>query len=323
VKVLLDDEAHLDDLHAAFRVEVDGQRLDVVVAAQLAVAVREVRRLAAEGRIRVAGRAVLGDFPRLARGAPVVVLGERARPALLGERIPLPILHEDDRALIVDKPAGLAMTPGDGHPAGTLANALRGLGRPLSSVEGPLRPGIVHRLDWGTSGALLVCKDDAIHGEIAREFLAHRAERRYLALVHGHPARDDFTVDAPLARRRAGRKSQAVREDGRPARTRFVVRERLPAGVAVIEAAPETGRTHQIRVHLAHAGHPLLGDTLYAGGDASRRRLWAALGLRRPALHAEWLSVLGRSARAPLPADLARALEVLAQGARHAFSIGP
>ena len=113
---------------------------------------------------------------------------------------------------------GLVMTPGDGHRAGTLANALRGLGRPLSAVEGPLRPGIVHRLDRFTSGALIVCKDDAIHGEIAREFLTHRAERRYLALVHGHPGApgdDHFVVDAPLGRRRADRKAQAVLVDGR------------------------------------------------------------------------------------------------------------
>lgn len=310
LEVLLDDEANLDDLLASFRVEVDGdgERLDLIVSRKLGISVREVGRLSLAGRLRVGGRAVVTGFPRQRLGAQVVVLGPRAKPELLPERIPLSILYEDADVLIVDKPAGLVMTPGDGHRAGTLANALRGLNRPLSTVEGPLRPGIVHRLDRFTSGALIVCKDDAIHGEIAREFLTHRAERRYLALVHGHPVAGAFTIDAPLGRRRPGRKAQAVRPDGRAARTAFVVRERLAHEVALVEATPETGRTHQVRAHLAAAGHPILGDTLYSGSDPTRRRLWGHLGLLRPALHAAYLSVLGRSALAPLPPDLAAAL---------------
>jgi 23S rRNA pseudouridine1911/1915/1917 synthase len=308
VEVLFDDEAHLDDLRLAFGVEVHGQRLDVLVAERLGVAVRQVHEFAALGLLRVDGRAVIGGFPRVAAGARVVVLGGRARPALLPERIPLTILDEDEGALFVDKPARMAMTPGAGHPAGTLANALRGLGRPLSSVEGPLRPGIVHRLDWGTSGVVIVAKDDASHRRIAEQFLTHAAERRYLALVHGHPRDDVFTIDAPLARRRLGRKAFAVRDGGRAAQTTFTVRARLGADVALVEAVPATGRTHQVRVHLAHAGHPLLGDTVYAG---AARRPWARLGIRRPALHAASLALLGRAAHAPLPDDLAAAVRQL------------
>jgi 23S rRNA pseudouridine1911/1915/1917 synthase len=306
VEVLLDDELDLDDLRLAFRVEVDGRRLDQLVAERLGVAVREVRELAAAGRLRVDGRAVLGGFPRLAAGARVAVLGPRADPARLPEAIPLRVLAEDEALFFVDKPARMAMSPGAGHPAGTLANALRALGRPLSGLEGPLRPGIVHRLDWGTSGVVVVAKDDASHRRIAEQFLTHAAVRRYLALVHGHPAADRFSVDAPLRRRRPGRKGFAVRDGGRPARTDVRVVLRLAEEVALLEATPRTGRTHQVRVHLAAAGHPLLGDTLYAP-----RGRWLRLGIVRPALHAASLALLGRAAAAPLPDDLAGAIRQL------------
>jgi len=307
VEVLLDDEAHLDDLRAAFRVEPgnDRQRLDALVVQKLGVSIREVRRLGVEGRLRVDGRAVLDGFPRLAAGAHVTVLGDGADPAILPERIPLRILHQDADLLVVDKPAGLAMYPGDGWPAGTLANALRGLGRPLSTLEGSLRPGIVHRLDGGTSGTLVVALHDDSHRRLIHEFLTRAVRRRYLALVHGVPP--EGTVDAPLARRRAGRKAQAVVDGGRPARTRLTVVARLAGGLSLVEAVPETGRTHQIRVHLAALGCPLVGDTLYGGGDRVRRRAWRALGVRRPMLHAASIEVLGRAAEAPLPADFTRA----------------
>jgi 23S rRNA pseudouridine1911/1915/1917 synthase len=312
VEVLLDDEAHLDDLRAAVRVEVDGAgaRLDRFLGERLGVSARELARLAAAGRVRLDGRAVLVGAPRLEVGQVVVVLAEHARPALLPEDLPVTVLAEDDGLLLVDKPAGIAVHPGDGWPAGTLVNALRGRGVALSQVEGPLRAGLVHRLDWGTSGVLAVAKRDDVHRQAIRAFLAHAVARRYVALVHGQPAWDEHTLAAPLARARAGRKAQAVRDDGRPARTAFTVRARL-GPCALVEARPETGRTHQIRVHLRHLGHPLVGDTLYGGGDGARRRLWGRLGVRRPLLHAEHLALLGRAADAPWPADLQRAVELL------------
>jgi 23S rRNA pseudouridine1911/1915/1917 synthase len=237
-------------------------------------------------------------------------LGPAARPEFLPERIPLAVLHEDASLVIVLKPARMAMSPGAGHPAGTLANALRGLGVPLSAVEGPLRPGIVHRLDWGTSGALAVAKDDATHRRLVGAFVAHEVGRRYVALVHGDPAFATVEIDAPVARARAGRKAQAVRADGRAARTAFTVRARFGVA-ALIEAVPATGRGHQIRAHLRHLGHPLVGDTIYAGGDGARRRLWARLGVRRPMLHAEHIAILDRAAEAPWPDDLVAAVHEL------------
>jgi len=158
---------------------------------------------------------------------------------------------------------------------------------------------------------LAVAKTDEAHGEAVRAFVAHAVGRRYVALVSGQPSWDEITVDAPLGRARAGRKAQAVRDWGRRAVTRLVVRARL-GPCALVEAAPETGRTHQIRAHLRAAGHPIVGDTLYGGGDGERRRLWARLGLRRPMLHAESLSLCGRAASAPWPDDLRAAVARLA-----------
>jgi len=282
------------------------RRLDALES--LGLSRRAFRRLASEGRIRVDGRAVIGHAPRLAQGAEVVVLADEARPELLPEIIPLAILGEGDGFFVIDKPAPMAVSPGRGHPAGTLANALRGLGRPLSALEGPLRPGIVHRLDAGTSGAMVIAGDDETHRRLAGDFRARRVPRRYLALVDGVVAWDERRVDAPLGRRRAGRKAQAIvalDAGGRPAATHFFCRGRFD-GYTLIEAIPETGRTHQIRVHLASLGYPLLGDTLYGGGALAVRRA-ARLGLRRPALHCA--SVLG--VEAPLPEDLGTILRPL------------
>jgi 23S rRNA pseudouridine1911/1915/1917 synthase len=238
----------------------------------------------------------------------VVLCDASVRPELLPERIPLAILYEDERLLLIDKPAGLPVAPGAGHPAGTLANALRGLGCPLSAVEGPLRPGIVHRLDRGTSGVMVVAKTDATHRLLAHAFRAHAIVRQYLALALGQPSWDETQVDAPLGRRRQGRKAHAIRDDGSAARTRFRVLERR-RDLALISACPETGRTHQIRVHLASLGHVVVGDTLYGGGSPAAR-FAASLGLRRLGLHAARLGSpdLGFDVEAPLPADLVEAL---------------
>jgi 23S rRNA pseudouridine1911/1915/1917 synthase len=274
---------------------------------------RTLAALCATGRVRVIaageahGRAVLGGRPVVPAGARVVVLAGDADPRVLPEDLPLPVLFADEHLLVVDKPARMATCPGMGHPAGTVANALRGLGGPLSSVEGQLRPGIVHRLDLGTSGALVVARTDAVHLALVAAFAAHEVRRRYLAVVRGAPAWDDLLADGAIGRRRPGRRACGVVAVGQPARTRLHVLRR-GAGLAVIAAEPETGRTHQVRVHLAAAGLPIVGDTLYGGAEA--RRLARGLGLGRPALHAASIALRhptsGARLRidAPLPADL-------------------
>ncbi|HEY3352713.1 MAG TPA: RluA family pseudouridine synthase, partial [Polyangia bacterium] len=280
---------------------------------------RTLASLTAAGRVRVAapgethGRAVLGGRPRLEAGARVVVLAAAADPGLLAEDLPLPVLLDDAHLLVVSKPAGMAVVPGPRHPAGTVANALRALPGPLSTLEGPLRPGLVHRLDLGTSGALVAARTDAAHADLAAQFHAHAVVRRYLALVRGAPAWDDHRALGAIGRRRPGRRAFATttRPDGRPARTDLRVLARGD-GLALVEATPHTGRTHQVRVHLAALGHPLVGDTLYGG--AAARAAAAALDLARPALHARVVTLRHPATGAPvtvwapLPEDLAVAL---------------
>jgi 23S rRNA pseudouridine1911/1915/1917 synthase len=241
------------------------------------------------------------------------------------ERLPLQVRYEDEHLLVVAKPAGLVVHPGAGHSSGTLVNALLGReGSRLSTVGGAGRPGIVHRLDRDTSGLLLVAKDDRTHAALAAELAAHRIERRYLALVQGHLGQT-ATVDAPLGRHPRDRKRMAVVPGGRRAVTHLRVLERFGAGAAgrasggglgaadLVEATLETGRTHQIRVHLAYLHHPVVGDRTY-GADP---RLAARLGLERPFLHAWRLTfrhpVDGHTIdlTEDLPADLRRALDRL------------
>jgi 23S rRNA pseudouridine1911/1915/1917 synthase len=279
--------------------------LDELVVRLVDVDRAEAKRLRREGRVRIDGRAIVDSSPRVAEGARFEVLTADADPGSLPEAIALPILDETEHLLVVNKPAMLAMSPGTNHPAGTIANALRGLGRPLSAVEGEGRPGIVHRLDRGTSGALLVAKDDLTHRALVAQLAARTIHRVYVALVHGSPEWDERAVDAPIAASRAGRKSRKVHPEGKPARTVFRVCARYD-GMAVVEARPETGRTHQIRVHLAWLGHPILGDTLYAGN--ADRSLWGALGVRRPCLHASRILFEQVDVSAPLPEDLAAAI---------------
>ena len=209
---------------------------------------------------------------------------------------------------MVVKPAGLLTHPTAARPSGTLVNRLLGMEIPLAASGGPLRPGIVHRLDAGTSGLLVVAKTDRAFAALKAMFARHAVERRYLALVRGHPEHDSFTVDAPLGRRAA--RIAVDRAQGRPAVTVFEVRERV-ARATLLEAAPETGRTHQIRVHLAAIGHPILGDRAYGGaGDAAR-----ALGLSRPFLHSWRIGFVHPfsgervEVEEPLPADLSEALD--------------
>jgi 23S rRNA pseudouridine1911/1915/1917 synthase len=285
-------------------------RLDAVVAAQLAVPRAEVQRAIQAGRVTVDGRPRPRSF-RLAGGETVRadVATDDDVPAEPGG---VSVRYRDEHLLVVAKPAGLVTHPTQNRRTGTLVNRLLGMGVPLSTAGGPFRHGIVHRLDVGTSGLMLVACDDDTHAALQAMLRRHDVDRRYLALVRGLTEHDSFTVDAPLDRR--GPRVVVHTETGRAAETAFEVRERL-GRATLLEAAPRTGRTHQIRVHLRAVGHPILGDGRYGGnGDDAR-----ALGLTRPFLHSWRIGfvhpVTGERVdlEEPLPADLAGALDI----ARH------
>jgi 23S rRNA pseudouridine1911/1915/1917 synthase len=288
-----------------------GGRVDAVIAARTKAPRSLVQASLRAGELTVNGDPVRPSH-RLAAGDVVEgAVAERPGGPPEPEDIPVAIRYSDERVLVISKPAGLVTHPATGHRSGTLVNALLALGVPLSSL-GSDRPGIVHRLDKDTSGLLLVAKDDDTHRFLKEALRDRRVERRYAALVRGSPRAASGTIDAPLGRHPTRRRLMAVVPGGRPSVTNYrVVAE--AAGAALLDVSLESGRTHQIRVHMAHLGHPVLGDRVYGGvSDKSR-----ALGLERPFLHARSLSwpdpVDGRmiTVEDPLPGDLAAALDAL------------
>jgi 23S rRNA pseudouridine1911/1915/1917 synthase len=277
----------------------------------------------AAGGVLVDGRAARPSL-RLKAGQSVSVRLPAPRPAEpAAEDIPITVVHEDRHLLVVDKPAGLVVHPGAGRASGTLVNALLHRVRDLSGIGGVLRPGIVHRLDRGTSGLLVVAKDDATHLALSRQFSGRTVEKEYLAVVLGVPRAREGAIDAPIGRDPVHRQRMSVRAPrGRTARSTYRVVEALD-GAALLRVRIATGRTHQIRVHLAALGHPVAGDATYGGrrSPASRRpEARAALeALARPALHAARLAfthpATGErlSFESPLPADLQDLLAALRQ----------
>ncbi len=233
--------------------------------------------------------------------------------------IPLDIVFEDDHLLVVDKPAGLVVHPAAGNREGTLVNALlhHCAGR-LSGIGGVARPGIVHRIDKDTSGLLVVAKTNVAHEGLAKQFAAHSIDRRYLAIVNGIPRLASGTVDAPLARSTSDRKKIAIQREGRGKRavTHWRLLEPLD-DAALVECRLETGRTHQVRVHMASLGHALLGDQTYGGAAKMHRKILNELGFHRQALHAAELGFIhpvtkGRlSFASPLPSDMQQLFNTL------------
>ncbi len=262
-----------------------GLRIDVALADLSGVSRAQVRRWIDAGKVRIAGRAVRPSR-RLAVGETI-----QARPIqpvemdLSPEPIPLVVLYEDTDLIVIDKPAGMVVHPAPGHPSGTLVNALLHHCGDLAGIGGVLRPGIVHRLDRGTSGVLVVAKNDATHQGLAAQFAEHSIDRIYRAFVRGLPGADTGRIDRAIGRHPRDRKRMSVESrSGRASITAWRVLRRYPeSGTSELEIRPETGRTHQIRVHLAAAGLPLVGDRVY--GRARGRD--AELG--RPALHADHL----------------------------------
>jgi 23S rRNA pseudouridine1911/1915/1917 synthase len=272
-----------------------GTRLDVWlarVAPELSRA--RVQALIAESHVLVDGRSSRSSA-RLRGGEAVsLTIPPPVAAAPAPEDIPLRVVHEDAHLLVIDKPAGLVVHPGAGQTQGTMVNALLHLVKDLSGVGGVLRPGIVHRLDRGTSGLLVVAKDDETHRALVRQFAGRTVEKEYLALVHGVPRPQAGTIALPIGRDPVHRQKMSVRAPrGRAARSDYSVVEALD-GAALLRVRIHTGRTHQIRVHLASLGHPVAGDPAYGGTRApSARRAEAKaalLGLSRPALHAARLA---------------------------------
>jgi 23S rRNA pseudouridine1911/1915/1917 synthase len=301
-----------------------GSRLDVFLARHLAELSRsQVQRLVRSGCVRLDGGAT-------AKASLVVHAGlvahvsvpppEAAAPS--PEALPLAVLHDDEDITAIDKPAGMVVHPAAGHASGTLVNALLHHVRGLSGIGGVGRPGIVHRLDRGTSGVMIIAKHDRAHRELARQFHDREVGKVYTALVWGTVKAGDV-IERPIGRHPGDRKKMSSRaRKARPAITRIDTVEPL-GGVSLIEVTIGTGRTHQIRVHLAESGHAVVGDELYGG--VRRRvppRLRAIGGLARPFLHATRLTVShprhgGRvTFEAPLPSELRAVIEALRNAAR-------
>jgi len=290
----------------------DGERLDRHVASHLDVSRNQVQGWIADGRVRVGDRVAKASHPLAAGDAVECEVPEpRREDRVSPEAGEVSFLYVDDDLLVVDKPAGLTVHPGAGRPDGTLVHRLLHHHPELAGVGGPGRPGIVHRLDKDTSGVLVVARNAAAYRHLQRAFSERRVDKRYLAIVYGD-SETEGEIDAPIGRHPQHRKRMTVRPGGRPAHTRWR-RIAGAGGVALLEVTLLTGRTHQIRVHLKHVHHPLVGDPDY--GEARWKELQGpgqrALRLfPRPALHAWRLAFAhpssGETVRfeAPVPADL-------------------
>ena len=271
-----------------------GLRLDKALAEASGLSRERVKALIGEGRVTVGGKQASQASAKSTGDRFAIALPPPADAAAAAQEIPLVIAYEDEHLVVVDKPAGLVVHPAAGNPDGTLVNALlhhcRGQ---LSGIGGVARPGIVHRIDKDTSGLLVVAKSDVAHEGLARQFADHSLERAYLAVCNGHPTPRSGTVSGRIGRSDANRKKMAVLPNnssrGKHAVTHYTTVRELE-GCSLVECRLETGRTHQVRVHLASIGHALLGDPLYGRASSAVRPVLQRLGFKRQALHA---AVLG------------------------------
>ncbi len=285
------------------------------VARQTDLSRTQAATLIANGNVAVDGRRERASYKPLPGEVVRVEIPRVEKREILGEEIPIKIVYEDQSLLVVDKPAGMVVHPAPGNWTGTLVNALIGRGGALASEgEEPERAGVVHRLDKETSGLLIVAKTDRAHRLLSSAIAARRVTRRYAVMTWGHLTSDKLTIDKPIARDPRDRKRMAIVNKGRPAKTDLIRLARFDAG-DLLRAHLHSGRTHQIRVHLASIGHPVMGDDTYGGGGGRRV---AGLPPKRHFLHAAWLAfnhpVTGKPLdfRSPLPDDLRRSLDVIA-----------
>ncbi len=302
-------------------------RLDKALAEATGLSRARVQGLIEEGRVDVAGKTVTSASAKVAAGTAFRIILAAAMPAAAQpEDIPLVVAYEDQHLIVVDKPAGMVVHPAVGNITGTLVNALlhhcRGN---LSGINGVARPGIVHRIDKDTSGLLVIAKSDAAHEGLAAQFAAHTVHRRYIAVCAGHPSPAEGTIDARVGRSDADRKKMTVLPNnssrGKSAITHYRVHQRLDEA-AQIECRLETGRTHQVRVHCASIGHPLLGDPAYGRTPKQLRPVLERLGFARQALHAAELGfqhpLTGEMVqfRSNLPQDMAELIDELSRSDR-------
>ncbi|MCP3734437.1 RluA family pseudouridine synthase [Sphingomonas sp. RP10(2022)] len=299
-------------LDATIATTADGWRLDRALADAVPTLSRErLKVLIASGAVTrdgqmvrdAAKKAAAGD--RFAVAVPVPTL-----PHNEAQDIPLVIAYEDEHLIVIDKPAGLVVHPAAGNLDGTLVNALlHHCQGSLSGIGGVARPGIVHRIDKDTSGLMVAAKTDRAHEGLARQFHDHSIDRRYRAIVGGVPRPAEGKVDAPLARSATNRKKIAIVQGGKRAVTHFRTMEVLREA-ALVECRLETGRTHQVRVHMASIGHALLGDPVYGRTKSGHKALLETLGFRRQALHAAHLGFIhpvkstALAFESPMPADM-------------------
>lgn len=300
--------------HFQITEELDGERIDKALGFLTDSLSRSfIQKLIKEGGVSVNGIQILKASLLLSADDEVIfTLPEAVEPRIEAENIPLDILYEDSDVIVVNKPKGMVVHPAAGHYSGTLVNALLYYCKDeLSGINGVLRPGIVHRIDMDTTGSLIVCKNDFSHNAIAAQLKAHSIKRVYHAICFGNIAEEEGCVNAPIGRHPTDRKKMAVNaRNGRPAVTHYQVLERF-GGYTYICCQLETGRTHQIRVHMASIGHPLLGDELYAAGHRAPFKLQGqclhamTLGFTHPRT-GEYIEV-----NAPLPEYFTHLLRVL------------
>ncbi len=292
-----------------------GKRLDAWLAERTELTRSAVQKLAEDGRVMAGGKPLTKNTRLTGTEAVSLLLPEPEAVEIVPQDIPLDVVYEDDDVIVVNKPKGLVVHPAPGHPDGTLVNALLyHCGDSLSGINGELRPGIVHRIDRDTSGLIIAAKNDFAHVRLAAQLQDHTLARTYRCIVTGNLREDAGTVNAPIGRCPADRKKMAVVAGGRNAVTHWQVLERYP-GAAYVECRLETGRTHQIRVHMAYIGHPILGDTVYGSKKP-------VPGLNGQCLHAVGLRFLHPRTEAPveltcpLPEEFQRQLEKYRRMAR-------
>jgi len=303
-----------------FSAETDGDRLDKFVAEQMKISRSQAQRLIEEQRVTVNGKIPSKNYKLRSGDSVEIQIPENEECDALPENIPLDVVYEDDDIIVVNKPKGMVVHPAPGHSSGTLVNALMfHCGDSLSGIGGVNRPGIVHRIDRDTTGLICAAKNDFSHLSLSEQLKDHSMYREYRMIVCGNMREDGGTVNAPIGRHSVDRKKMAVIRDGRgharDAVTHWRVIERF-SGFCYVEAVLETGRTHQIRVHMSYIGHPLVGDTTYGGGKTQFERHSAAL-IEGQMLHATALNFkhprTGETMRfeTPLPENFTAALKKL------------